>query len=57
MKTAKVVKGFSVDPDTMQRVDRLVNFWGFKSRSELIETLLKEWLKIHEVAEIHHLVN
>jgi metal-responsive CopG/Arc/MetJ family transcriptional regulator len=47
-RTNKKVEAFSVNPIIMREVDRQIHFRGFKNRSQLVETLLLNW-----VAEYH----
>ena len=43
--------GVYVNDELISKVDALLAFYGFHSRSELIKNLLKEWIKNVESAD------
>jgi len=45
MEQAKKIASVSISPDVHNEAYRLANYHGFRSFSNLVETLLIEWLK------------
>jgi metal-responsive CopG/Arc/MetJ family transcriptional regulator len=37
--------GMCIDPEILKQVDEKLNFYGYRSRSHLVETLLERWVK------------